>query len=208
MKRWTTKIPTVIALAGLAALLNACIPSVNPFYTEKDVVLDERLLGEWREKDPTDQPELWKFEKTDEKKYKLLVTEKEGKQGEFDACLVRLKEVYFLDLRPAECHYPTNQADLVAASMFPGHLLVRVGQFEPALKLAFFDFEWLEKFLKANPAALAHHLEDKAIVLTAGTRELQGFVLQHLGDGELFGKPGELVRKSKDAPVPAQTIGK
>jgi hypothetical protein len=43
---------------------------------------------------------------------------------------------------------------------------------------------------------LAHHREgDERIVLTAGTRDLQRFVLKHLGEGELFQKPNEMVRK-------------
>jgi hypothetical protein len=45
-------------------------------------------------------------------------------------------------------------------------------------------------------------VEGKGIVLTAETRELQAFVLKHLGEGELFDKPTEMVRKT-NAPPPA-----
>jgi hypothetical protein len=67
------------------------------------------------------------------------------------------------------------------------------------LKLAFFDFDWLEKFIKKNPKALAYHKEGDHIVLTAGTRDLQKFVLKHLGEDELFEKPAELIRKTSSA---------
>ena len=78
----------LIAIAGAVVLFSACIPSVNPFYTSKDVVFDARLLGEWQEKgksneDKSDIGDVWKFEKADTNAYKLTVTEKEGKQGEF-----------------------------------------------------------------------------------------------------------------------------
>ena len=33
----------------------------------------------------------------------------------------------------------------------------------------------------------------------ANTRDLQRFVLKHLGEGELFNKPGEMVRQAKPA---------
>ena len=186
----------LLLLAGAAALLSACIPSVNPFYTDKDVVFDPRLLGEWQEKDTRDQPEIWGFEKANEKNYKLTTTDKEGKRGEFDANLFKLKQELFLDLMPTKCDYATNQADLVSVAMFPGHLIVRVPQLGSELKLAMIDYDWLEKHLKSNPKALAHHREDDRILLTADTRALQRFVLKHLGEEELFPKPGKMVRKS------------
>lgn len=187
----------LIALAGLALCLPGCIPSVNPFYTDKDVVFDPGLVGTWQEKGKEQKPQIWRFEKADERAYKLAVTEEQGKQGEFDAHLFKLKQDYFLDLIPNNCDYATNQADLVAASMFPGHLLVRVIQIEPELKLAFFDFDWLQQQLTNNPSILAHHREGDRFVLTASTRELQRFVLKHLAEGELFNKPGVMVRQTK-----------
>ena len=42
-------------------------------------------------------------------------------------------------------------------------------------------------------------LEDDRFVLTASTRDLQRFVLKHLAEGELFDKPGEMVRHAKPA---------
>jgi len=45
-----------ITLATAAVLLCSCIPSVNPFYTDQDVVFDARLLGEWQENTNRDKP--------------------------------------------------------------------------------------------------------------------------------------------------------
>jgi hypothetical protein len=182
-----------------AVLLCSCIPSVNPFYTDQDVVFDTRLLGEWQEKDKSDNPDVWKFDGTTNKMYKLTITEKKGRQGRFNAHLFQLKQELFLDLIPDDCNYATNQADLVGASMYPGHLLVRVPQLEPDLKLAFFDFGWLEELIKKNPKVLAHHKEGDHIILTAGTHDLQKFVLNHLGEDELFEKPDELICKTSRA---------
>ncbi|HEX4264138.1 MAG TPA: hypothetical protein VH597_07350 [Verrucomicrobiae bacterium] len=190
---------TLLACAAAAVLLAACIPSVNPFYTDKDVVMDQHLFGEWEESGNTNNPEIWKFEQsTNRNEYNLIVTEGE-KTGQFSAHLFKLKEEQFLDLIPTDCNYATNQADLVAYSMFPGHLLVHVRRIEPTLRLEFFDYDWLEKFLEANPKALGHHREGDRIILTADTRALQSFVLKHLGTNELFkaASPGdEMVRKT------------
>lgn len=187
-----------IVVATTALLLSACIPSVNPFYTDRDVVFDARLLGEWQEKE-SDQPEVWSFEQAEDKAYKLTTTDKEGKQGEFKVHLFKLKRDYFLDLVPSECNYATNQADLVAFAMFPGHLLLRVPQLGPELQLAGLDYDWLQKHLETNPKALAHHKEGDRVVLTADTKALQQFVLKHLGEDELFEKPGVMVRKTSNA---------
>jgi hypothetical protein len=195
------KTRNLITLAAAVVLLCSCIPSVNPFYTAKDVVFDARLIGEWQEKDKSDNPDVWKFEGATNKMYKLTITEKDGKQGRFDAHLFQLKQELFLDLIPDDCNYATNQADLVAASMYPGHLLVRVPQLEPVLKLALFDFGWLGKFIEKNPKTLAHHKEGDHIVLTAGTRDLQRFVLRHLGEDELFEKPDEMIRRTNRVPA-------
>lgn len=192
----TMKKRNLFALAAAAILLAACIPSVCPFYTDKDVIFDSRLLGEWQEKDTTNDPEIWRFEKSTNNAYKLTVVEQQGKTGEFAAHLFKLKQQQFLDLIPTDCNYATNQADLVAFSMFPGHLLVNVRRIEPELSLAFFDFDWLEKYLAKDPGALAHHTEGDRIVLTAGTRDLQKFVLKHLGTNELFKDFGTMARRT------------
>jgi len=188
--------PTIpIIAAGAGLLLCACIPSVQPFFTGKDVVFDPALLGEWRAKDKEEEPQVWKFGRGKDKAYALTVTDNDGKKGHFSATLFNLKEHRFLDLIAEDCEFATNQVDLVGVSMIPGHLLVHVAQIEPDLKMAFFDFDWLEHYLKENPKALAHRGGD-GIVLTATTPQLQRFVLKHVDGGELFSDYGELEKKS------------
>lgn len=109
------------------------------------------------------------------------------------------KEAYYLDLVPSECIYATNQVELVAFARFPGHLLMRVTQLESELQPAGFDYDWPQKHLETNPKALAHHKEGDRIVLTAATRALLRFALKHLGEEELFEKPGVMVRKADRA---------
>jgi hypothetical protein len=184
-----------ITCAVAALFLSGCIPSVNPYYTDEDVVFDKRLLGEWQEKDTNGEPEIWKFEKFGNDAFRLTTTDRNGKRGEFNAHLFKLRHELFLDLIASSCDFATNQADLVAASMFRGHLLLLVPQIEPDLELAMTDFDWLQKYLDEHPKSLAHHNEDKAVLLTASTRELQRFVLKHLGENELFQKPGVMIRK-------------
>jgi len=190
------KTRNLIAIGAVAILLAACIPSVNPFYQDKDVVFDPHLLGEWQDKETTDKPEVWAFEQSTNKGYELTVTE-QGKTGKFSAHLFKLKDAQFLDLIPTDCEYATNQAELVAFSMFPGHLLMRVAQIEPELKMAGCDYDWLGKYLETNSAAIGHHTESERMVLTAETADLQKFLLNHLGTNDLFKEYGVMVRRPK-----------
>jgi hypothetical protein len=185
----------LVLFGSVAVLLAGCIPSINPFYTEKDLVFEPKLLGEWQAKNDEDQPEQWRFEKREDKAYKLTVTEEKTKTGEFSAHLFKLGPEYFLDLVPSKCDYAATQAFLVGCAMFPGHLLVRVAQFEPELKLAAFDFDWLKGYLEEHPNALAHYQESDVMILTATTADLQHFALAHLAPGQLFAKAGALARK-------------
>jgi hypothetical protein len=198
MKALDMKRRYAIALAASVLALTACIPSLHSFYLEKDVVFEQRLVGEWLEKDTQGKPQTWRFEKGDDNAYRLLITEGDGKKGEFDTHLFKLKEELFLDLTPREVNFATNQSDLVAMCLIEGHMLVRVPQLEPCLQLAFIDSDWLEKYLGENPKSLAHCKDQKRLVLTAPTAELQDFVLRHLEEGELFQKPGEMVKKAAE----------
>lgn len=188
------KTRNLIAISAAVILLAACIPSVNPFYQDKDVVSDPHLNGEWQ--DGSDEREVWAFEQTTNKSYILTVTE-QGKTGKFSAHLFKLKDAQFLDLTPADCDYATNQVELVAFSMFPGHLLMRVAQIEPELKMAGWDYDWLGKYLETNSTAIGYHRESDRVVLTDSTENLQNFVLKHMGTNELFKEFGTMVRKTK-----------
>ncbi len=190
------KTKNILAATALIIGLTACIPSVKPFFTAKDLVFETKLLGEWQEKGKTNDPACWKFEREGTNDYKLTIKESEEKEGVFSAHLFKVKTEYFLDLTPTKCEFAKDQTDWVAFAMFPGHLLARITQFEPELKLAFFDFDKLTKLLKENPSAVEHHQENDRFVLTADTAALQRFVMSHLGEGELFGEAGEMVRKS------------
>ena len=185
-------IKNLIGIAGIIVVAGACVPSVNPFYTEKDIVFEPGLVGEWQ-KGGTNQLETWKFEKSGENAYNLVVTDKDDKQGKLDARLFKIDGQLFLDLIPNDCGFAPTQADVVNAAMFPGHLLLRVPQLQPKLQLAYCDYDWLSKCLQENPEALKHHREGDRGLLTAETKDLQGFIRQHLA--ELFQTPEEFKRR-------------
>ena len=184
----------------IVALAAACVPSVNPFYTDKDVVADPRLAGIWLEDEAKDNPATWKFEAGTNNAYAVTLTEDKGKVGSFEGHLFKLGQGLFLDLTPTECNYATNQASTVGMAMIPGHLLLRAQFTDKKMNLAFCNPDWVKKFLEKNPSAIAHRVVDGSVILTAETSQLQKFMLKHLGKDELFSDGTDYLHQT-DAPM-------
>ena len=170
----------------VAALLTACVPSLHPFYTEKDLITDKRLLGRW-----ASEKNAWEFAPGNGKSLRVSLTDgnREGqpKKGRFVGHLFKLENHMFLDLVADELDLAPHQSELALASMIPGHLLLLVVSLEPKLEIVWCDLDWAQKHLKANPGAVPHVWTHDNLVLTADTPTLQKFVLAHLGDRQLFG---------------------
>lgn len=201
------KLKLTPALLGLG-LLFGCVPSVNPLYTEKDVVFDPALMGAWS---GDNNKETWAFEKSGDKAYKLLQTDEDGRTAEFEVHLVRLKEHRFLDLYLVDpgMEKDSKMNSYAGFALIPGHMFMKVTQIQPTLQIAFLDPDWLKELLEKNPRAIAHKkipgnsgdkTEDR-IVLTAETEDLQKFILKHINDEKIFGEPGELRRKTNTEPA-------
>ena len=187
------------ATLGLAVFLAGCVPSLNPLYTEKDLVFEPALLGVWSEKE--DSTDGWTFRKKDDKSYQLLIQEGE-KSSPFIAHLVQLGKYRFLDLYPDEAGLKDfNRDDIYKMTLIPGHLFLKVSKIEPTLQIGFLNADWLEKLLKKSPGALRHQRmgEDKGLVLTASTKELQKFMLKHVNTKDAFGESSDFKRE-KDSP--------
>ena len=189
----------------LALLLPACVPSVNPLYTEKDLVFDPALIGVWTQ---DHDKETWTFEKSGEKKYKLLQTDGEGRTAEFEIHLVKLNQRLFLDLYlidpGMEKEWKMNQYAMFGLILRPAHMFMKVTQIEPALQISFLNPDWLKVFLAQNPRSIRHENvrapssqgNDEQILLTAETKDLQKFILKHVNDENAFGKSSDMKRKN------------
>ena len=188
-----TRIALLLALA-----LAGCVPSWNPFYTEKDLVFDPALIGAWRPVGAMDSSqETWEFSETGDKIYRLAQTDEDGRKAEFEARLFKLNDSLFLNLYLTKVEGDGLQLNAWASfSLVPTHLLLKVDQFEPTLKLAAMNPDWMQNYVRQNPAGINHRIVgDGNIVLTASTIELQKFILVHLHDRDFFGGPMEMKRK-------------
>lgn len=187
------KIGTSCLLLGACLLTGCWQKSVHPFYERGDVAFDEKLFGSWREaKDteasPDDKAQVWSFSPSGDMTYKLEIKDGENTQS-YEARLFKLDGQQLLDIQPTER----------TVSTIPAHNLFKVVATQPKLELAALNIDWVQKWLRQNPEALAHfavpdpehrHDRDKdELVLSADTKALQKFLREHLKEDEFFGKP-------------------
>lgn len=170
---------------GFVLVLGGCIPSLHPLYTDKDLVFDPALLGEWADQK---SKESLTFTPRDKNEYKLVFTNDSGEKNPYITRLVKLDGKLFLDVASdlsAECN----------CLCMPVHLFFLISQVEPTLRMWDFNDKWLETFLKKNPSALNHEFIDNDLLLTASTKRLQTFFLRHLNTKDAFTSPADYVRK-------------
>ena len=187
----------------LAVIVGGCVPvlSLHPLYTDKDVVLDQKLYGTWVT-DSNDSKTTWEFKRIDEPKnaYNLIFTDEEGKKGSFTAHLVKLQDKLFLDIFPSELPWDPedpNKMDWPYNSIFliPAHTFMKVDSIEPQLKLRLMLESKMEELIKENQNAIEHTSVGDRLVLTASTEKLQAFVLKYANDERVFIDQTTLSRK-------------
>jgi len=172
------KSPCLIAVAAAAVLTGCVVTSVYPYYTAKDLSFDPALAGSWTKIDDAD--EQWKFEADGTNAYRLTCTSK-SETNLMQAHLFKLGPERFLDL------FTTDEMKDIQPPPIPSHLVLRVFQMTPSLRMAAMNYEWLGETLTNNPHAVRHLIikegnegDGGRIVLTADTAELQKFLLRNL----------------------------
>jgi hypothetical protein len=164
----------ILASTAAAILTGYVVTSVCPYYTEKDLVAEPAILGNWTNTNNHD--EVWKFEQTGKFVYRLTLVQS-STTTVLETHAFKLEGRLFLDIFSLERDY----------HVIPAHYLLKIEQTAPSLKFTELNDAWPKSFLAHKPTAVPYHnLEnpgnpsDSRIVLTGDTSELQSFVLRHL----------------------------
>jgi hypothetical protein len=170
------------ACATLSLLAGCIVMSVYPFYNDQDLTADSGLAGQWV--NSTSSNETWQFTSSSPKSY-MLITVDSASTNTFSAHLFRLKNYQFMD-------FLTTNRDMY---VMPMHLIAKAERNGTNLSMHFLDYGWLSGYLETNPATLRHIVvpanpddssSDKMMYLTAGTADLQKFLLKHADDTNAF----------------------
>lgn len=181
----------LIALLCLGILLTQCVPSIHPLYTEKDLVIDDRIIGKWWE--GTNEGEYWIFKKAKgTKAYTLELTQENGKAFYFKTHLVKLGQQYYLDFYPDASNQDENgmtsffPEEFYLGHNFPVHTFAKIQIDDEGFSIQYFSPEWIEKQIRERRLRIKHEVVDGAYILTASTSELQKFILKYGDDHEAF----------------------
>lgn len=191
-------VASLVAILLIGLLASGCddggspfVLSLHPLYTKLDLDFDPALLGNWVD----DQGDVtFIFEKSAEPAYKLTVVERDGQQeskAEFEAHLVRLGGVDFLDIYPKSLE---GGSEFHHAHFIPAHTVAHLNVEPDGMTIAFLSADWLEKRIEDKSVDAAHESAAGTLILTCATGDLQRLVDLYANDGAAFPDPLELQR--------------
>jgi len=156
-------------------VLQGCIPSVHPLYSEDDIVFNADILGAWIESGNKTE---WVFEASGKNSYIVRINER-GKLSDLIVHLVKLEERYFFDFYPDENDHIDDMNGYLSIQFIPIHTFAKVEITNDSIEIYRFDPNWLEEILKDDPSLIKHEISKEYILLTASTQELQRFILDY-----------------------------
>ncbi len=178
---------SIAALAMAAALDAGClVVSLQPFYEQRTIEPDDRLLGAWLN---AEDGVTVIVERGAWSSYRL--TYKEGTRASvFTAYHTRIAGASFIDL----CSETGIETSPV---MVPAHSVFRIDLADKTLKVWGLNYDW---FVDASEGrrlgGLTFGVDAKRnIVLTSPTRALREWIAAHLKQDAVFGEPVTLMRK-------------
>ncbi len=181
----------IISTLSLLIMCTSCVPSLNPLYTDQDLIFDNSLIGVWVEKDGK---ETWTLSNCgNDLEYRLMHTDGNGKKGEFSARLVRVGDKTFLDIVPVKPGF--TQSDFYQGHFFATHTFVHIVKNGSSVWLSPLEPQWLKEYVARNPDAISHIKIRDEIVLASTPKETQKLLLANLNTREAFSEPVELTRK-------------
>ncbi len=196
-----------VALVALSSLLfSGClIMSLHPFFTDKDAVFEQSLVGTWV--DESGKATLT-FKQFGANAYRITYHQKEstppmggkkraGEPGELEGHFGRVGGSLFLDLYPDKGSWDRLKNELLAVHLAPTHTISKVWFEGDKLMIAGLSHDWLKDLVTQDSSAIPHEKVEGAIVLTASTEALQDFLKKYGNDPKAFGGGEEFHREIK-----------
>ena len=170
--------------------LSACVPSLNPLYTDADLIEDPKLVGTWLD---NENGESWTISNSEKLKYLLIHIDSDGRETRYDARLVKVGSERFFDIVQMKATPAQNHSSL--SRLTGTHTFVRITAAGGSVRVSYMEPRWLKDYLAENPGAIQHEKIGGEIVLTSTPKETQKFLLAHLTTHEAFSQPAELSLK-------------
>ena len=195
-----------ILFYAIPILMCGCIPimSIDPFYTDSDVVINDKIIGTWI--DDVNEPDTtWIFSRNEEEPntYQLTFSDQDKNKGSYQAVLIKLENTLFLDIYPDTMPWgedeDSNDVEFAYNTFFivPAHTILKVDSIEPQLLLRLTETSKFEELLEEHPGEIEYQEGKESIVLKSSTKELQKFILKYIEDERMFPGKVNLTRKEQ-----------
>lgn len=190
----------------LLVLMQSCITSLHPLYTDKDLIDKKELVALWKDRTGT----YWRFFKADDSKLYRLRCRSHNYSAIYTAGLVKFGDNYFMDLQMEENPISDEEAARkkkadasddpnvakgsndennvgFLAYNVPGHNFYKLAFKDDKIYVYPFNDDYLEDLFKQRKIRIKHEkVESDLTVLTASTKELQDFFKKYGNDPKLF----------------------
>ncbi|MFC5625545.1 hypothetical protein [Algoriphagus winogradskyi] len=187
------KAKSILAIGLLVVLLNSCVYSLFPIYTDDTLVYFPELLGRWEMNDEdyvefsntSSGPNFFGSSESADlsknKEYAIEIMEG-GDLIKFKGHIAKIGNDLFLDLYPDDPY----SAEGLGSNMIPVHTFAKLKFSDMQLYLTPFDLQKLNKLFESNLIRLRHENVDGTILITAQPKEIQKFIDKYSDDESVF----------------------
>jgi len=160
-----------LALVGALAMTGcSTLVSLNPFTTDKEAIVDPRLVGVWSVED-----DLCAISQ-DGNAYAVKYMGNDA-PVKFQARLFKVGDATLMDLVSTDDH----------AFQVPVHAAVRVWIEDATLRWAFLDSDWLKEQVNGKLPTQEESAKDRT-VLSAPRADVRAFLVKYGSDGQAYSK--------------------
>ncbi len=206
----------LLALCFVTIFSGCRVISFFPFYTPDDIIVDDRIIGEWMMEDEIEANEkgensdkkaygIWRFQyntlgsssKPDSTNIQLTFPTCKGwlnNHSEYEVRLFKLGNNTYLDFYLEELEPDLDIDIFTSFHLMPVHTLAKVELGTDTIKIKWMDDEWLDKMYKENKVRIQHLENEDRRLLTASSKELKRFLLKYGDDPEAFDDEEVLVK--------------
>lgn len=188
---------SILTFGLLVVLLNSCVYSLFPIYTDDTLVYFPELLGRWEMEGDEEYIEFSNLptekdifggsseNESDEPKtfrnYRVVIIE-DGDKKDFVGHIAEIGDDFFLDLYPNVRDYDAT----LYSNLMPVHTFIKLKFLNDQLYLTSFDLEKLKNLFESNLIRLRHEYVDGSILITAQPNEIQKFIDRYSDDESVF----------------------
>lgn len=171
----------IITFLALLFFCSGCVPSLQPFFNQEDLIANPLLMGSWLDEK---NEAVCIFQQTKDKEYELIVKHSDSVKY-FFAYLFELDGGNYLDI------YPKNKSKhkkyyLGDNAYLPTHTICKIKIEKNKLIINTLNQGVLEYLIKNNLISIAHEYVGGHIILIATTTDLQKFLVHYRDEKGLF----------------------